>query len=126
MCTRIFYSNTSKKFIFLPICAISFKNKKIDTNEKYYKETYNRIIGNDEVIEICDIYCGEWVGCINKNGEYLEGRYSCYHKTNKVLVYNYNGLNFDKYISPNIESIIIYTTDILGNRYVRVDTRNIL
>lgn len=127
VCTKIFYSYTDNKFIFLPINKISFKNGKLDQRDKFYQETYERIIGNKNVKEISDVYCGEWIGAIKKNGEYQEGRFSCYHKTNKYLSCNCNGLSEKELkITSSSEAIIIYTTDILGNRYIRVDTRKLL
>lgn len=64
--TRIFYSYDDKKFIFLPICAISFVNGKLNKKEKNYQTTYNRLIGNKNVKEIGNIYTGEWVGVYKK------------------------------------------------------------
>ncbi|MBS1363924.1 MAG: type II CRISPR RNA-guided endonuclease Cas9 [Bacilli bacterium] len=123
--TRIFYSYDDKKFIFLPICAISFVNGKLNKKEKNYQTTYNRLIGNKNVKEIGNIYTGEWVGVYKKNGEYLEGRYKGYHKTSNVLEYYINGLDTlscVKICSSDLR-IIIYTTDILGNRHIRLDTQ---
>ena len=123
--TRIFYSYEDKKFIFLPICAISFVNGKLNKKEKNYQTTYNRLIGNKNVKEMGNIYVGEWVGVYKKNGEYFEGRYKGYHKTSNVLEYYINGL--DTLSCATIGSsdlrIIIYTTDILGNRHIRLDTQ---
>ena len=123
--TRIFYSYDDKKFIFLPICAISFVNGKLNKKEKNYQTTYNRLIGNKNVKEIGNIYTGEWVGVYKKNGEYFEGRYKGYHKTSNVLEYYINGLDTlscAKICSSDLR-IIIYTTDILGNRHIRLDTQ---
>lgn len=127
VCTRIYFSYSKNKFIFMPLCAISYKNGKLDPEDKYFIESYNRLIGNDNVAFISDIYCGEWIGSINKKNESQEGRYSYYDKSSNRLVCNLNGLYSKKMtIGSNISTIIIYTVDVLGNKYVRLDTRKIL
>lgn len=126
--TSIFYAYEDKKFIFLPICAISFINGKLNEKENNYQTTYNRLIGNKKVTKIGNIYTGEWVGVYKKNGQYLEGRYKGYHKNNNCLEYYINGLDTlsCSTISSSDSRIIIYTTDILGNRYIRLDTDKII
>ena len=126
--TSIFYAYEDKKFIFLPICAISFINGKLNEKENNYQTTYNRLIGNKKVTKIGNIYTGEWVGVYKKNGQYLEGRYKGYHKKNNCLEYYINGLDTlsCSTISSSDSRIIIYTTDILGNRYIRLDTDKII
>lgn len=129
VCTRIFYSYDDKKYIYLPICAISFKNKKLDESDKFYIETYNRLIGNKNVIKIADVYTGDWIRVIKKDGTEQEGRYSYYDKSGNCMVGNLNGnIGNSKriIISPTIKHIIIYKTDILGNKVIKVDTRKIL
>ena len=110
----------------MPICAVSYKNGKLNKNDKCYLETYKRIIGDDCVMEITDIFSGEWIGAINSKGEYVEGKFSGYNKAKKVLQYYCNGVGDRKDISQNIQAFIVYSIDILGNKYVRLDTRNIL
>lgn len=128
--TQILYAVEEKKFIFLPIPSICYQNGKLNTSHSYYIETYNRLVGKKKVIEFASIYCGEWIGVIKKNGEYKEGRYSYCDKTSNSLIINTNGLESKlspkTYITSNDQAIIIYTTDILGNRYVRLDSRKIL
>lgn len=127
VCARIYYSYTKGKFIYVPLYAISFKKSKLDENDNYYKETYKRLIGNDNIKFISDIYRGEWIGSINKKGEFNEGRYKGFDKSSNRLECNLNGLYHKRFvISSSIEHIIIYTMDILGNKYVRLDTRKIL
>ena len=126
--TQILYGIEDKKFIFLPIPSICYQNGRLNTNHPYYIETYNRLVGSQKAIEFASIYCGEWVGVIKRNGEYKEGRYSTYNKNNNNLILDTNGLKSvsETYITANDQAIIIYTTDILGNRYVRLDSRKIL
>lgn len=129
VCTRIFYSYDDKKYIFVPICAISFKNKKLDENDSFYIETYNRLVGNKDVIKISDAYTGDWIKVIKKDGTEQEGRYSYYDKTGNCMVVNLNGnmSNSKKLtISSTAKHIILYKVDILGKKNIRVDTRNIL
>lgn len=131
VCTRIFYSKAKGKFVFLPISAISFNNKnhKFNPEDHYYKETYQRIIGNEEVIFINDVYCGEWIKIYKKNGEVIEGRFSSFDKTNNYIGINENGNMIKKSktsFRTTDKGIVIYTTDILGNRYVRVDSRRLI
>ena len=127
---KILYAPEERKFVFLPIPAICHQNGKLNTSHFYYIEIYNRLVGKKKVIEFASIYCGEWIGVIKQNGEYKEGRYSTYDKSAKKLVLNTNGLDSkispSTYITSNDQAIIIYTTDILGNRYVRLDSRKIL
>ena len=125
---KIFYSYEEEKFIFLPVCAISFKNGKLDRDEKQYKTTYNRLIGTKKVKEIGDIYCGEWIKVYKKKGQELEGKYKGYHKSTNALEFYLNGMDNKScsQMTTTDKRIIIYTTDILGNRYVRLDTNKII
>lgn len=125
---KILYAPDERKFVFLPIPAICHQNGKLNTNHSYYIAIYNRLVGKKKVIEFTSIYCGEWIGVIKKNGEYKEGRYSTYNKFNNKLILDTNGLKSapETGITANDQAIIIYTTDILGNRYVRLDSRKIL
>lgn len=128
--TRIYYSYDDEKYLFVPLAAICYKDGKLDENDEYYKQTYSRIVGDRNVLKIGDIYSGEWVKVINKKGVESEGRYSSYDKYDNILVVFLNGFMGSKpkklKISTAVKHIIIYKTDILGNKKIRVDTRKIL
>lgn len=129
VCTRIVYSKNKNRFIFIPLNAISYKNNKLDEENFYYQETYNRLVGNDEVVLIGDIHCGEWIKVFKKNESIIEGTYSYYHKTSNAIVLYKNGIMTQnqqiKFVTSD-KRIIIYSTDILGNHFIRVDSDNII
>ena len=126
VCTSIYYSYTDSKFVFLPIQAICFKDGKLDENNLFYKETRYKVLGDRDAKFISNVYRGEWIGFVDKNGIYKEGKFKGYHTTNKVLVYYSNGIDREMTIGTTASAIIIYNTDILGNRFVRLDTRKLL
>lgn len=125
VCTRLFYSLNEQKFIFMPIYAICYKNKKIDETNKYYKELYNYFVGNNDVKKLFDINCGNWLGVYKKDGTYFEARYSTYNKALNMLECKNNG-NLKVYITASCKQIILFKVDILGNKYVKFDTNNFL
>lgn len=130
-CTDIYYNDANNRFIFIPVYTVSvdLNNKKINRKERYYLETYNRLIGNTNanIKYIGTIFNGEWCKIFKKNDKILDGRYIGYHKTNNILVFGLNG-SFEKLETFNMTTldnrIIIYTTDILGKKYKRLDSQD--
>ena len=69
-----------------------------------------------------------WIKVYKKKGQELEGKYKGYHKSHNVLEFYLNGMDNKScsQMTTTDKRIIIYTTDILGNRYVRLDTNKII
>lgn len=127
VCTRIFYSYDDQKFIFIPLYSICFKNKKVDPNNNYYKLLYDYYIGNKKVKIMFDVYCGNIIGAYKKDNSYVEGRYSTFNKANNKLECTGNGNKIkDIGIVTLSKRILLYETDILGNKYVKFDTKDII
>lgn len=125
VCTRIFYSYDDKKFIFMPLYSICFKNKKVDPNNNYYKQLYDYYIGDKKVKTMFDVYCGNILGAYKKDNSYVEGRFSTYDKTSNILACLNDGYIKVK-VGVGFKEIIVYETDILGNKYVKFDTKDII
>ena len=115
VCTQIFYDEEKKKYVFLPINKICVKNGKIDENNEYYKMIYQKTIGDKKLKFIDNIYCGDRVDVVKKDGTIISDYYSCYHKTA-----NCGMLKNGKYIASTDQDIIIYDVDVLGNKKRRV------
>lgn len=127
VCTRIFYSYDDQKFIFMPLYSICFKNKKVDPNNNYYKQLYDYYIGNKKVKRMFDVYCGNIIGAYKKDDSYVEGRYSTFNKPNNKLLCDGEGKKTqDIGITTTVIRILLYETDILGNKYVKFDTKDII
>lgn len=127
VCVDVYYDVKKNRFVFVPIAALSYKNNKIDVNEKNYKETYNRLVGKNQVKYICRLYNGTYVKINKKNGIEAEGTYSGYDKTNKCLTINCYGFTLKKetFVASD-RRIRIYHMDILGNFKKALDTNDIL
>ena len=115
VCTQIFYDEEKKKYVFLPINKICVKNGKIDENNEYYKMIYQKTIGDKKLKFIDNIYCGDCVDVIKKDGTIISDYYSGYHKTNNKLV-----LKSGQYFTQYDQDIIIYDVDVLGNKKRRI------
>lgn len=115
ICTQIFYDEEKKKYVFLPINKICVKSGKIDENNEYYRMIYNKLIGDKKLKFIDNIYCGDCVDVIKKDGTVISDYYSSYHKTNNILV-----LKSGQYFTQYDQDIIIYDVDVLGNKKRRV------
>ena len=76
---------------------------------------YNKLIGDKKLKFIDNIYCGDCVDIIKKDGTVISDYYSCYHKTA-----NCGMLKNGKYIAATDQDIIIYDVDVLGNKKRRV------
>lgn len=127
VCTRIFYSYDDQKFIFMPLYSICFKNKKVDLNNNYYKQLYDYYIGDKKVKIMFDVYCGNILGAYKKDESYVEGRYSTFNKPNNKLLCDGEGKKVqDIGITTTVIRILLYETDILGNKYVKFDTKDII
>ncbi len=120
---RIYYSIDEQKFIFMPIYAICYKNGKIDRNNKYYIELCKKYIENKKVKYMFDIYCGNVLGVYKKDGTYHEFRFSTFNKATNSLECKNDGY-VNKKIGSTDKRIIVYTQDILGNKYKKFDTND--
>lgn len=130
-CTEIYYNYETQKFIFLPIFMVSVdvNSKKINRDEHYFKETYERLIGNKKPKYIATLYNGSWCEITKKNNQTAEGRYIGYHKTNNLLTFGKDGeysSSAPLYMSPNDKRIIIYGFNILGKKYKILDSNDII
>jgi CRISPR-associated endonuclease Csn1 len=124
MCTRIYIDIESNKFAFLPIYSISvdLNTKKIKEDEYYYKEMYKKYIGNKRVRYLTDIYDGDLIEIVKKDGSVISGLYKCFHKTNNRLCLKNGG-----YFTTNDKEFTIYVTDVLGNKKEKkFDKQNIM
>lgn len=131
-CTDLYFSKTTNRFIFVPVYTVSvdLNEKKINRQEKYYVETYNRLIGNQTIKFIGTLFNNEWCEVYKKNDtNAFEGRYVCYHKTNNLLIFGIKG-SYESNETFNMTTldkrIIIYSTDILGKRYKRLDSQDFI
>lgn len=127
VCTRIFYSYDEQKFIFMPLYSICFKNKEVDLNNTFYEQLYGYYIGDKKVKSMFDVYCGNIIGAYRKDDTYVEGRYSTFNKSKNKLICGGDGKNGqDIELTTTVLRIIIYETDILGNKYIKFDTKDII
>lgn len=116
-CTRVYIDIDNKRFVFLPIFAISMDldNRVINENDYYYKMNYQKYIGDNNVKHIVDLYNGEYIEVIKKNGQIIEGIYQCFHKpSNSVCLKN------GSYFTRSDREFTLYSFDILGKKYKRL------
>ena len=127
VCTRIFYSYDERKFIFMPLYSICFKNKEVDSDNVYYKQLCEYYIANKNVKYVFDVYCGNIVGAYKKDDSYVEGRYSTFNKFKNALLCDGDGKKGqDIALSTTVKRILVYKTDILGNKCIMFDTKDII
>lgn len=117
LCTRIYYNETKNCFTFLPIPAIctDLKFGKINKKHQLYKNYYQRLIGEDKVKHIVDLYNGNRIEVYKKSGEVIKGEVSGYDKTN-----DYISLKNGKHFTKSDKKLILYDVDPLGNEKIRL------
>ena len=117
MCTRVYYNETKNCFAFLPIPAIctNLKKGKINKNHRLYKQYYDKLIGEDKVRHIVDLYNGNTIEVHKKSGEIIKNESQFYHKTYDRLEFK-NGKTFNK----SDKKLIVYDIDPLGNEKIRL------
>lgn len=129
--TDVYFDRDESKFAFLPIYCVSVNlhTREINKDDKYYQQMFNKYIGNKNVIFIGSIYNGEWIRVTKrKDKNILEGKYKGWDKSNNCLDFYPNG-NMQK--NPNHFTrsdlrIEIFSFDILGKRYKRLDSNDFI
>ena len=118
VCTKVYYDLDNNKFLFLPIpkICVNQENGKIDKNNKYYNKLYNMYIGDSNAKHIVDLYTGNSVEIIKKDGNSIINYYYEYYDINSNCIRLKNGSCFTK----SDKGIIVYDVDILGNRKKRL------
>ena len=116
-CVEVYHDIDENTFAFLPIYSISMdlNNKKINKSDSYYLELKEKYLKNHNVKFITSIYNGNYLKIEKKNGEFKEGIYECFHKTNNIIIIK-NGFNFTK----SDLSFTLYDVDVLGNKKERL------
>lgn len=137
--TDIYYDRGKAAFTFLPIYCVSvnLKTKEIDKNDKYYQMMHDKYIGDGDVVLIGSIYNGEWVRVTKKkpinapedlkiDSKKPEGKYKGWHKNKNSLEFYPNGdMQRNPYtFTRNDLRIEIFSIDILGRRYKRLDSKD--
>lgn len=123
VCTRVYYNETKNCFAFLPIPAIctNLKKGKINKNHRLYKQYYDKLIGEDKVRHIVDLYNGNTIEVYKKSGEIIRGEVSYYDKTEKrIVLKKKNNENSPKKFIKNDYKLIVYDIDPLGNEKIRL------
>ena len=123
VCTRVYYNETKNCFTFLPIPAIctNLKNGKINKNHRLYKQYYDKLIGEDKVRHIVDLYNGNTIEVYKKSGEIIRGEVSYYDKTEKrIVLKKKNNENSPKKFIKNDYKLMVYDIDPLGNEKIRL------
>ena len=59
---------------------MDLKNNKVNKNNKYYKELYEKYIGNKKVRYVTTLYNGMLIEIKKKNGEVIVGEYRGFDK----------------------------------------------
>ena len=118
VCTRVYYNETKNCFAFLPIPAIctNLKTGKINKDHKLYKNYYKKLIGEDKVRHIVDLYNGNTIEVIKKSGEVIKGEFKGYHKPPHDNIDFKNGKEFRR----SDKKLIVYDVDHLGNEKIRL------
>lgn len=118
VCTRVYYNETKNCFAFLPIPAIctNLKTGKINKEHPYYKDYFEKLIGEDKVKHIVDLYNGNIIEVHKKSGEVVKGEFKGYHKPPHDNIDFKNGKEFRK----NDKKLIVYDVDYLGNEKTRL------
>ena len=115
--TKVYYNYTKKCFSFLPIHAIcvNLKTGKVDKNNKWYKYNYDKLIGNDNVKFIVNLYKGNLVEIVKKDGSIISGEMDYYEKKqNRIRLKN------EKLFNSSDKKLIVYDVDSLGNEKIRL------
>lgn len=115
--TKVYYNYTKMCFSFLPIHAICIdvKTGKINPNNKWYKYNYNKLIGSDSVKFIVDLYKGNLIRIVKKNGDVVSGEMDYYEKK-----YNRIRLKNEKLFNSGDKKLMVYDVDQLGNEKIRL------
>ena len=121
--TRVYYNETKNCFTFLPITALctNLKNGKINKEHRLYKQYYQKLIGDDTVKHIVDLYNGNLIEVHKKSGEIIKGEVSGYDKTyNRIsLKQKVNRKSSDTF-NKSDKKLIVYDVDSLGNEKIRL------
>ena len=128
---EVYYDSDAQRFIFLPIYMVSvdINSKKINREERYYKETVARLIGKKTPLYITTLYTGNWCKVVKRDSSFSQGRFIYYHKTHNKLVFGKDGSYSSSdafYMTTNDKQIIIYGLDILGKKYKILDSNDII
>lgn len=117
VCTRVYYNETKNCFAFLPIPAIctNLKNGKINKEHRLYKQYYAKLIGDDIVKHIVDLYNGNLIEVHKKSGEIIKGEVSSYDKTENRIRFK----NRCSYMKSD-KKLVVYDVDPLGNEKIRL------
>lgn len=116
-CTQIYEDLDNKKFVFLPIFALSvdLHSKRINKDNFYYKLLYQKYIGTKNIKYICSLYNGNYLEITKKTDKIISGVYQCFHKTNNKIC-----LKNGAYFTQNDLVLKIYDIDMLGNKKERL------
>lgn len=117
-CTEVYADLENKKFIFLPIFLVSvdLKNNTLNRNDKYYKDNYQKYIGERKVKYLISLYNGDYIEVVKKNNEIIKGFYSSFDVHEDRVAFK----NSKKYFREGDKQLTVYSVDILGNKYKRL------
>lgn len=119
-CTKVFVDLDSNKFVFLPIYSISMdlEHKIIKENDSFYQTLYQKYIGERRVQFISNLYNGNLIEIVKKNGSIIMDEYQGFHKNNGAIRLRNGG-----YFTVSDLEFSIYDVDVLGNRRKRLTYR---
>ena len=117
MLTQVYFDKDNKKFVFLPVYSISvnLKTKEVNTKNEFYKQYYEKYIGDKNIEHIIDLYNGDYIEVIKSSKETIEGFVQYFDKTNNIIILK-NGTAFRR----NDRQFTLYSFDVLGKKYKRL------
>lgn len=119
-CTKLFVDLDKNRFVFLPIYSISMDldHKTIKENDLFYQTLYQKYIGNRRVQFISNLYNGNLIEIVKKNGSIIMDEYQGFHKNSGAICLRKGG-----YFTVSDLEFSIYDVDVLGNRRKRLTYR---